>query len=104
MGEAADNVFPIGEANLSAVSCDGVLAELHTPVGVEDMAFFVSGGRVTSYLHPTVSRDGRLAWEPLAVEISVNTDDAIPAVRGPLRDALLQGPEWPPSGPSPKGP
>ncbi len=67
---------------------DGVLAELHTPVGVEDMAFFVSGGRVTSYLHPTVSRDGRLAWEPLAVEISVNTDDAIPAVRGPLRDAL----------------
>ncbi len=28
MGEAADNVFPIGEANLSAVSCDGVLAEL----------------------------------------------------------------------------
>ena len=66
---------------------EGVLAEVHTLAGVEDMAFYVSGGRVTVYLFPTVAGT-RLGWEPLAVEIAVNTDDAIPAVRGPLRDAL----------------
>ena len=67
---------------------DGVLAEVHTLAGIEDMVFYVSGGRVTLYLRPVVSGAGRLAWEPVSVEIGVNTDDAIPAVRKPLRDAL----------------
>ena len=69
---------------------DGVFAEVHTLAGVEDMAFFVSGGRVTVFLHPT-AQDGRLSWEPLTVEIAVNTDDAVPLVRGPLRDAERAG-------------
>lgn len=67
---------------------DGVFAEVHTLAGVQDMSFFVSGGRVSVFLYPVATGDGRLAWDPLDVEISVNTDDAIPAVRGPLRDTL----------------
>ncbi len=66
---------------------EGVLAEVHTLVGVEDMAFYVSGGKVTVFLSP-VAQEGRLGWDPVDVEIAVNTDDAVPAVRGPLRDAL----------------
>lgn len=69
---------------------DGLLAEVHTIAGVEHTSFFVSGGRVSVFLTPVASGVGSLGWEPLTVELSVNTDDAIPAVRGPLRDTLRE--------------
>ena len=69
---------------------DGLIIDIRT-FGVRRIArFAVQSARFNVYLTPRINADGTLGFEPLRGDAIANTDDAIPEVRGLVRDTLTQ--------------
>ncbi|GIX07922.1 MAG: hypothetical protein KatS3mg115_2325 [Candidatus Poribacteria bacterium] len=66
----------------------GIAADVLAFGQVQRKEFAVTGASFTFWLRPRVDAYGEIVFDPIAFRLRVNTDDAIPEVRQPLRETL----------------